>query len=96
MARERMVTRTILTTELAVLCMDIEKAQVIEKTVTITGYTPNPNKLLILAQKRLDTDTLKATHIKSITEKETLYGMSETEFIELAQVLPPRGTPKKK
>lgn len=94
MARERMVTRTVLTTELTVLCMDIEKAEVIEKTIIITGYTPADNKLLKIAQKRLDTDTLKATYIKNIVEKETLYGMPETEFIKIAQVLPPRGTPK--
>lgn len=89
-----MVTRTVVSTELEVLCMDIEKAHVITKVITLTGYLPADNKLLKIAQKKLDTDTLKATYIKNAVEQEILYGMSETEFIKIAKVLPPRGTSK--
>ena len=38
----------------------------------------------------LETDTLKAVHIVHKEEIETLYGMTEQEFIQYAKVLPPR------
>ena len=38
----------------------------------------------------LETETLKAVHIVDKEEIETLYGMTEQEFIQYAKVLPPR------
>ena len=38
----------------------------------------------------IETDTVKAVHIVDSEEIETLYGMTEQEFIQYAKVLPPR------
>ena len=38
----------------------------------------------------VESDTVKAVHVQSVTTEETLYGMTEQEFIEQAHILPPR------
>ena len=40
--------------------------------------------------KVIDNDERKAVHIVDKEEVETLYGLTEQEFIQLAKVLPPR------
>ena len=42
-------------------------------------------------EKVVNSDAEKAVHVVNIEEVETLYGMTEQKFIELAEVLPPRG-----
>ena len=46
--------------------------------------------VLLLDEKVINSDTDKAVHIVDSEEIETLYGMTEQEFIEKAKVLPPR------
>ena len=46
--------------------------------------------LLKKARPLVETDTIKAVHVVDTEEVETLYGMTEQEFIENAQILPPR------
>ena len=38
----------------------------------------------------VEADTVKAVHIVSTEQVETLYGMTEQDFMEHAKVLPPR------
>ena len=47
------------------------------------------------AEKLLNTETEKAVNIVSSEELETLYGMTEQEFIQKARVLPPRSKKEK-
>lgn len=94
MARVPMVTRTIKTTEVNVMCLDIEKGESINKDVTVSHTFKDDEKLLKEVKKIIDTDTIKTVHIVDKREVETLYGMPEQEFIEHAKVLPPRETKK--
>ena len=94
MARVPMVTRTITTTEVNVLCLDVEKGEPINKDVTVSRTFKDEKKLLKEVKKIIETDTIKAVHIVDKKEVETLYGMPEQEFIEHATVLPPRETNK--
>ena len=91
MARERQVTRTVITTELRVLCLDISTTQTEVKTLTITGTIPTQNHLERIIKAKIETPTLKPVHIQEAIENETLYGMTEEHFIKLATILPPRG-----
>lgn len=93
MAREPMVTRTITATKIVALCINIETAEPFNKEVTISGTFKDEKSMLKAAEKLLNTETEKAVHIVSSEEIETLYGMTEQEFIQKAKVLPPR--PKK-
>ena len=93
MAREPMVTRTITATKIVALCLNIETAEPFNKEVTISGTFKDEKSMMKAAEKLLNTETEKAVHIVSSEEIETLYGMTEQEFIQKAKVLPPR--PKK-
>lgn len=90
MARKKMVTRTIITTEVTVLCLDIDTAEPCNKSIKLAGKFKSEQKLLQSAKNVLETDKVKVVHIVDTREEVALYGMSEDLFIEEAEVLPPR------
>ena len=90
MARVPMVTRTIITTKVKVMCLDIETGEPCNKTVVVPRTYKDDEKLLKKVKEVLETETLKPIHIVDKEEIETLYGMKEQDFIEYAEVLPPR------
>lgn len=90
MARERMVTRTVVATKVTALCLDIETAEPFNKVVVLSGVFKDKNALEKATKKVIDTETRKCVAVVDYEEKETLYGMTEQQFIELAKVLPPR------
>lgn len=90
MARERMVTRTVVATEVNALCLNIETAEPFNKTVILSGTFKDKQAIEKAAKRAIDTDLEKCVTVVEYTEKETLYGMPEQQFIELAKVLPPR------
>lgn len=85
-----MVTRTITTTKAIVMCLDIEYGEPCNKSVVVPRTYKDDEALLKKVKEVLETDTLKPVHIVGKEEIETLYGMTEQEFIEHAKVLPPR------
>lgn len=90
MARVRKVTRTICSTKVIVMCVDTETAKVDNYEVTIAGTYTDEKKLMKATTKVVETETLKPVSIVSTEVIETLYGMDEQKFIEMAEVLPPR------
>lgn len=89
MARKPMVTRTITTTKANVLCMDIQTAEPFNKVVTLPRTYKDDKTLMKKVQEVVETDTVKAVHVVDKEEVETLYGMTEQEFIQKAVVLDP-------
>lgn len=94
MARTPMVTRTIKSTEVNVMCLDVEKGEPINKDVTVSRTFKDDEKLLKEIKKIVETDSIKAVHVVDKREVEALYGMPEQEFIEHATALPPREAKK--
>ncbi|MBO7731160.1 MAG: hypothetical protein J6S67_01355 [Methanobrevibacter sp.] len=96
MARQRMVTRTIVTREVAFKKFNMETAKVESDMIAfgVNVTINNDTKGIATINERLASMGQKATcvMIDSITDKETLYGMTEDEFIQNARVLPPRTT----
>lgn len=90
MARARKVTRTISSTKVIVMCVNTETAVVENYEVTIAGVYPDEKKLMKAVTKEVETETLKPVSVVSTEVIETLYGMDEQKFIEMAEVLPPR------
>ncbi len=88
MARERMVTRTVSTLQVSVMVVHMETKQVETVTVEIP-YTDNAKQVEKLVRNSLK-EGLAYVQCIDATQKETLYGMPEAEFIRLAKVLPPR------
>lgn len=92
MARVPQVTRTIQTTNVSVLCMDIQNREPINIDVVLPRTYKDDETMLKAVKKIAETDTIKPVQIVSSMVQETLYGMSEQDFISHAEVLPPRNT----
>lgn len=90
MARVRKVTRTFSSTKVVVMCVDTETAKVDNYEVEIAGVYSDEKKLMKAVTKEVETATLKPVSIISKEVVETLYGMDEQKFMEMAEVLPPR------
>lgn len=85
-----MVTRTITTTKVNVMCLDIETGEPCNKITVVPRTYKNDETLLKKVKEVLETETLKPVHIVDKEEIETLYGMTEQNFIEHSEVLQPR------
>lgn len=90
MARVPMVTRTIVATKANVMCLDVQAGEPYNKVVTVPRTYKDDEALMKKVRPLLETETLKAVHIVDKEEIETLYGMTEQEFIQYAKVLPSR------
>ena len=89
MARKRMVTRTIESTKVTTLALDVTTSEPCNRTYNLSGVYDNEAKLLKAVQKAYDTDTLKNVHVVSNEKVETIYGMDENQFLALAVELDP-------
>lgn len=90
MARISMVTRTIQATKVNALCLDIATQKPYEKEFILSGTFKDDKHLFKALEKVANDDTHKAVYVNSVDIIETLYGMSEQDFISYAKVLPPR------
>ena len=87
-----MVTRTIVATKANVMCLDVQVGEPFNKVVTVPRTYKDDEALLKKVKPLIETDSVKAVHIVDTEEIETLYGMTEQEFIQYAKVLPPRNS----
>lgn len=94
MARTPMITRTITTTNVNVLCLNIVDGEPFNQDVTLPRTFKDEKKLFKAVESVINNDTVKAVHIVHTETQETLYGMSEQKFIETAEKLPPRKVTK--
>lgn len=92
MARIPMVTRTIIATKANVMCLDVQAGEPCNHVVTVPRTYKDDEALMKKVRPLIETETLKAVHLVDKEEIETLYGMTEQEFIMHAKVLPPRNT----
>ena len=88
MARVPMVTRTITTTRANVLCLDIVAGEPFNKEVVLPRTYKDEKSLMKQVSHLIDTPEQKAVHIVDTEVVETLYGMTEQDFITIAKVIP--------
>ena len=94
MARVPMVTRTITTTKDKVLCVSIVENKTFEQEVVLPRTYKDEKSLMKQVKAALENENVKPVRVISTEEVETLYGMSEQGFIQLAKILPPRTSAK--
>ena len=94
MARVPQVTRTIQTTRVTVLCLNVNTAEPFNKEIVLPRTYKNDDEILKILRKNYENDEVKFVHIVDTEIEETLYGMSEQKFIEVADILPPRTVAK--
>lgn len=89
MARN-LVTRTIISTKVTALCLNVLTAEPYNETFNLPGTFKDTNKLKKVLEKTYNNDERVIAHIVSKEEISTLYGMSEEKFMANAEVLPER------
>lgn len=89
MARERMVTRTVKGYKVTVIAVDTINFDKVEKVYNMGVDYDTENGLTCIC-KKYDTIDLRHVKITNTEEFETLYGMTEVDFLKYAKVLPPR------
>lgn len=85
-----MVTRTVNSTVFDCMVVDSNSKQVETIQVTISSADTMTDKALDKAIRNAAPTGKLFVQVTSSKQVETLYGMSEQEFIKLAKVLPPR------
>ena len=90
MARVRMVTRTIESTTATCMCINPTTGTVTHNDYTISQSYVDPAIILKHVKKVYETETNIIVAVENSEVHETLYGMTEQQFMELAKILPPR------
>lgn len=89
MARKPMITRTVITTKATVLCVNTVAEETVTQVVEVPRTYTDDKKLLNAVKGALD-DTIIPVKVILTETVETLYGMTEQDFIMNAKKLPPR------
>lgn len=89
MARESMVTRTVIGTKVTVLAMNTVTCEPENVTYEIGGQHEISDKLLNKLRKDHDTEDFKVVKIVATDQFEKRYGMKESDFIAAAVELEP-------
>lgn len=87
MARVPSVTRTITTTKVNALCINLETTEPFNQVVVLPRTYKEAKKLDKALSELINNDTTKYVHAVDTEEVETLYGMTEQEFINSAKIL---------
>ena len=90
MAREKMVTRTIVSFEVKVLGINLVDGSAVTSEYEVSGNFKDNADLLKYIKKQYDSEQLVNAVIASVAEKEKLFGMPESVFMQYAKELPPR------
>lgn len=92
MRKEKMVTRTVISTKANTLCMDMankENPTPCNHIFTVPGTFDDNKALLKIIKKTFETENLIPVAILSTENDETLYGMTESDFIKYSVILNP-------
>ena len=92
MAKESMITRTIVTTDAEILCLDVESGEACNRSITLPRTYKKEKEILKLAELEImaTEPNVHPVHVVHTNIKETLYGMPESIFLKYAQVIPKR------
>lgn len=90
MAREKMVTRTIQSTVVEVLMINVDTADVEIREIEIPGTHTVDTALNAVRPFVEVAANIKAAAVRRVVVQEKLYGMSESVFLKYAKELPPR------
>ena len=83
-----MITRTITSTKAKATVYNIEKDEIQTLEYRLSGKLSADDALNAIAKEHADVRPLK---VDEVAFNEELYGMPEEKFMELAEILPPRG-----
>ena len=82
--RRAMITRSIESTEVTVMALDVIHGEPLTRTYNIAGTYKDEAKLLKAVQSAYDTDEVKNVHVVDSKVVGKLYGMYENDFLKAA------------
>lgn len=85
MARKPMITRTMKTTNVVVLCVNVEDRSTFEQTITLPGVYKDEKKLTKKVEFVFADSPVKPIQVISTEVTSKLLGMSEETFIQYAE-----------
>ena len=88
MARKASVTRTITTTKVNVLCLNLVSAEPFNEIITLAGTYKDDKLIMKQVALEIDNEEVKAVHVVDKEIIERRYGMPESTFIQYAEELP--------
>ena len=88
--KKKIITRTLVTTEVKVMGIVLSEAKTIISEFSLVGSFKDNNDILNYIKATYEDGTIVYAMVTEVTEKETLYGMTESEFMSHAKQLPPR------
>ena len=90
--RERMVTRTIISTEVTALVVLLNEGTTEVQTFTIPREHKDADEILKYCRKHINNDDITVVKVLEMKTSETYYGVSEADFLKIAKVLPKKST----
>ena len=87
MSRKRVVSRTITATDVAVMCVEVDAGEVVNKAFTIP-HKCNKAEALKEGKKQFETDELKVVAVVDMNEKVYKAEMPEDVFLSSATITP--------
>ena len=96
MARKPMITRTIQSTKVKALCLDLSTQTPEERLFNLPRTYKDDKAILETLRTEYETDENKVVHVISSEVIETRYGMTEADFMKNAIILPPLGNSESK
>ena len=90
--RTPMVTRTMKNTVATVLMANTETREVFEQNFTLPRTYKDDEKVLKLVKALCDGEPVQPVSIVNTVVEESLYGMTEADFLKHSTKLPPRET----
>lgn len=84
MARKPQITRTMKTSTVTVLCVNVDDRSTFEQTITLPGTYKDAKKLEKAVKFVFSDSPVKPIQILGTEVSEQLYGMSEETFLQYA------------
>ena len=88
--RTPMITRTIKSTKVVVMCVDTDTAEVVNATYNLPRTYKDKKSMMKALEKMPHAENVKFVQIVDSSTDEQIYGMTEQEFINAATVLEKR------
>lgn len=88
MARVPMVTRTITSTQVELMCVDKERGEIFNDSIIMPRTYKDETKLLKAVEKVYNKEGVKVVDIVDTKVVTAKYGMTEQKFVETAELMP--------
>ena len=90
--RKPSITRTIKTTNVTVLGVDLDISEIVNRTIPVyaSEFPKKPEKQFEYMRKMCETENFKISQIVDISFTEKTYTMPLAQYLELAEVVEPK------